>query len=90
MIFRNCSDLKENELVVCKVYDDFYRYKVPKEVRIVTVDKFHKTARVLPFNCKNPLCFDVDFVDMIAVYNPHGVEMTFGCLTGTSDLLEAR
>lgn len=83
---RSCKTLQNNEQVVFMCYSDIYNKKIPEIGTVVYV--YNDKVCISWMDSYKERHTDVDFTDMLAVYNPNGEYMTFEHISGPSDLLE--
>jgi hypothetical protein len=84
---RKCTSLKSGEEVVFNIYSDIYKRKIPESGSVSFVNKNRKEVMVSwleGYKNRNDI---IPFEDMLAVYNPDGMYMTFDNISGNSYLL---
>ena len=84
---RAINSLLPGESVVFNIYDDIFGRKSPIDGTVDFVNDELKFVSVsYLYGYQNRDAF-IPYEDMLAVYNPNGEYMTFGCICGKSDIL---
>ena len=84
---RKCTDLKENEQVVFRVYDPILERKAPINGNVIYVLSERRTVCVCYLCGVRSETADIPFEDMLAVYDPHGKHLRFDNIHGPSQEL---
>ena len=83
-----CTDLKQNDQIVFKVYSDIFEKKIFETGTVVFVNDDSKTVCVSWLEGYKDRTDMVNFSDMVAKYDKTGEYMKFGNISGPSVLLD--
>ena len=84
---RTINSLLPGESVVFNIYNDILGRKSPIDGTVDFVnDKLKLVSVSYLYGYQNRDAF-IPYEDMLAVYNPNGESMVFGCISGKSDIL---